>query len=271
MGADPLKSARTKLARANLHKTTARREAGRFFNRCPDPAFRIEPEDDEETSSFAVGAVHRCRLIVGTAPPELPGSFAARFGDAIYNYRCALDHVAWQLVAHGTSWPLARRQTFGVQFPIYSTEAEFAANRNRRLPGVDRAAIDFIEARHHYTRGNATNDALLGIANLSNDDKHRELHVFLSLFKTLETHVTFTRCRPLSWDNPPRRPALKEGAVLAHFSYVITGQDPEMKMELRPQAQIVIEDGRDFSEMLEGIAREVREILDAPEILAAVT
>lgn len=271
MGADPLQSARTKLARANLHKAVARRETRRFFNRCPDPAFRIEPEGDEDASSLAVGAVHRCRLVVEADLPDLPGSFAARFGDAIYNYRCALDHVAWQLVGHGSSWPLARRETFGVQFPIYSTDTDFAANRERRLPGADKAAVDFIEARHQYARGNATNDALLGLASLSNDDKHRELHVFLALFKTLETHVTFTRCRPLSWENPARRPALKAGAELARFSYRITEQDPEMKMELRPQAQIVIEDGRDFSEMLEGIAREVREILDAPEILAALT
>jgi hypothetical protein len=267
---DPLGSAKVKLARANLHKGIAGREAGRFFNRHTAPTFRVEPEGDERPP-YAIGAVVACRMVVDTAPPDLPASFAARFGDAIHNYRCALDHVAWQLVLHGSRRPLPEKERFWVQFPIYETEAGFRSNVARRLPGVDSAAVRFIKARHRYVRGNATNDALLGLARLSNDDKHRDLHIFLNLFGTLESHVTFTHAEPVSWENPPIRPAIQPGAVVTHFSYRITGSDPKVKMNLQPTAQVVIEDGRDFSEMLEGIRREVTEILNAPQILAAVT
>jgi hypothetical protein len=38
---DPLQSARTKLARANLHKATANRETVRFFDRQPAPTFEV--------------------------------------------------------------------------------------------------------------------------------------------------------------------------------------------------------------------------------------
>jgi len=217
-----------------------------------------------------IGAVNRARLVVVTAPPELPASFAARFGDAIYNYRCVLDHVAWQLVCHGSRWPLTDNEARSVQFPIYDTDTAFQSNIARRLPGANPDAIGFIKARHKYAGGDATNNALVGLASLSNDDKHRELHIVATIFKTLETNVTFTDTRPVSWDNPPVRPALKPGAVLTHFSYEVTGINPKVKMNLKPQVQIVIEDGRDFSEMLEGIRGEVTEILNAPEILAAV-
>jgi hypothetical protein len=266
---DNLRSARTKLARANLHTGIAKREAARFFDRHPQPTFKIEPEGDMGT--VGLGTVVSARLIVGSAPPDLPPSFAARFGDAIHNYRSVLDHIAWQLVRHGGSWPLKDKWAeSAVQFPIYNTSTGFIDMKDRRLPGVCADVVDFIQARHKYVGGNATNYALLGLANLTNDDKHRSLHLFASIFKTLQSEVTFTRCLPLVFRNPEVRPALKEGAVLAHFSYRVTGSNPEVTMNLTPVVQIVIEDGRDFSEMLEGIKREVTEILDAPEILAAV-
>ena len=63
---------------------------------------------------------------------------------------------------------------------------------------------------------------------------------------------------------------MKKDAVITQFSYRVTSADLAVKMEVRPQVQIVIEDGRDFSELLEGIAVEVAEILYAPEIIASV-
>ena len=260
------------MARANLHKGIAKREAGRFFNRQSHPTFRIDPEGDQQPSAH-IGAINRCLLVAHSAPPDLPASFAARFGDAIHNYRCALDHVAWQLVLHGARWPLPDERTERqVQFPIYDTAASFRKEKGRRLPGVERSAVNFIEARHNYVRGKATNDALMALADLSNNDKHRTLHLFASVFRTLKSEVTFERCEPLSWENPTGKlPPLKAGTVLARFSYRVIGLDHKVGMNLTPQVQIVIEDGRDFSEMLEGIAVEVRQILTAAEIVAAVT
>jgi hypothetical protein len=267
--ADPLHSARTKLERANNHARVARSEARRFFNRHPDPTFRVYPEGDKP---LVIGSIHPCRLVLTSDTPELPVSFSARFGDAIYNYRCVLDHISWQLVRHGASWPLKDDRAENlVQFPIYDRLVSFDKNFSRRLPGVSKTATDYIRGRHKYARGKATNKALLGLARLVNDDKHRELLFFLSLFKSLEANVEFIRCLPVTWDNPTRRPALKNGAVVTRFSVEITGQDPKMKMNLRPEAQIVDKHGRDFSEMLEGIRGEVTEILNAPEILAAVS
>jgi hypothetical protein len=265
-----LQSAETKLRRADLHKRTARREAVRFFNRHPGPTFDVEPEGDE-APSYEIGSTVRGRIVLLSAPPELPATFSARFGDAIYNYRCVLDHIAWQLVNHGLRWPLPKRDRTAVQFPIYSTEEAFEDKRDSRLPGIDRDALRFIKARHMYERGKATNNALLTLAGLSNDDKHREIRFFLSALRGLQSNVTYTRCVPVAWENPARRPRLEAGAVVAHFSYRVIAANPKVKMDLKPQAQIVDEDWRDFSEMLEGIRAEVAQILYAPQITAAIS
>lgn len=265
-----LKSAHVKLQRANLHKRIAKREAVRLFNGHPNPTFRIDPQGDQD---LTVGAINRANIVYDGEGIEIPDSFAARFGDAIHNYRCVLDHIAWQLVCHGRSWPLPSEWAENqVQFPIYNTKRVFDNNvRTRRLVGVDNAAVSYIKTRHGYVRGQATNNGLLAISALSNNDKHRTLHVFLNFFRTLETDITIEGAVPVTWENPPVRPEVKKDAVVTCFSYRVLDADFKMHMNLRPEVQIVIEDGRDFSEILEGITVEVTEILYAPEIIAAVS
>ena len=90
---DPLDSARLKLKRANLHADTAKRETGRFFKRYPDASFGVELEG--EPPRMRVGERFWVRIVVAKGLPDLPDSYAARFGDAIHNYRCVLDHEGW--------------------------------------------------------------------------------------------------------------------------------------------------------------------------------
>jgi hypothetical protein len=247
------------------------REARRFFRAQPDPTFRIHP--DRDLRNVVVGEIFQFALVVLKGYPDPPISFSTRFGDALHNYRSALDHIAWQLVCHGSTPPgplLDDRAQTNVQFPIYDTEVAFRNAVRARLPGADKTAIGFIETRHKYVGGQTTNDALQALASLSNDDKHRTLHIVTGIFETLENNVTATRCIPLRYENPPERPAVKDGAVVALAYFQVTGENPEIEMHLKPTIQIALEDGRDFTEILEVIDAEVTEILNAPEILAAV-
>src|SRR5207244_3789766 len=98
-------------------------------------------------------------------------------GDALYNMRCALDHVAWYLVKVGAD-PNPKRPT-DVQFPIYDTPQEFHNNVGRLLPGVDKATIQFIESRQKYMGWKAPHYPLSTLKKLSNDDKHRTLHTIV--------------------------------------------------------------------------------------------
>lgn len=267
MADDPLLSARTKLERANVHTRTARREIRRFFDGHTNAAFEVQPEGDQ---SQAVGSIFGGRLVLTTDVPDLPGSFAARFGDVIQNCRSALDHAAWRLVSDRVRSSLSERERNRIQFPIYDTRDGFRKNRARRLPGVSHSVTDYIEKRHAYKGGEATNQALISLARLSNDDKHRTLHIHIARFRTVQAHVTYVRCEPLTWENPPARPSLKKGAVVTHFTTRVLGPDPEMRMEIQPTVEIAIEDLGEVTTILEGIRREVREILEAPEILAGV-
>ena len=269
--ADPIESARIKLARANLHAGVARREARRFFNRHPEPTFRIDPHGEQ--GDLTAGSVFGCKIVVARGWPDLPTSFAARFGDAIQNYRAALDHVAWRLVSQGLTPPdtLTERQQARVQFPIYTEEKSFRDNIRTRLPGVDSTVGDFIKARHKYAGGQATNDGLRSIPTLSNDDKHRALTIIWSAFLTAQNNVTLTNCELVSYLNPPTRPAVKDDAVVALMECRVTRPNPRVSMKFRPSIEIIVEDRGGFGYVLDDIRREVAEILDAPEILAAVS
>lgn len=268
---DAFRSARIKLERANLHSGIARREARRFFNRHPEPTFGIDPEG--KPSDLQIGSIFGCKVVVRKGWPDLPDSFSARFGDAIHNYRCVLDHIAWQLVSHGLTPPAtlsegARRL---IQFPIHGAEKAFDENVARRLPGVDRTPVDFIKSRHKYVGGQATNDPVLALVAISNDDKHRTLPVIASAILNVHSQMTFARCEPVSVLNPPTRPAVKDGAVVTLLECRVTGLNPKVSVKFNPTFHIAHEDGAGFGDVLDEIRREAVEILDAPEILAAVS
>jgi hypothetical protein len=268
---DALQSARTKLARANLHAGTAKREATRFIDKHPSPPVEIKLKT--ELQAIPIGALVDFDIVFGEGPafPDLPDSFSARFGDAIQNYRSALDHLAWQLVKHGTN-PNPKNPT-AVQFPIYANEGDFHSQLATRLPGVDRGPggpCKFIESRHRYEAGKARNDVLLQLMRLSNDDKHRSLHAMVTALGRGHHQITFTDCRHTSFRDPPEPPRLKPGAVIAHLTIVITGANPEMEVEPNLSAYVALEGWANAMDILIDTRREVTEILNAPEILRAL-
>jgi hypothetical protein len=159
-----------------------------------------------------------------------------------------------------------------VQFPIYNTAKRFDNGVAGRLPGVATPVTDYIRQRYQFDAGgNPANGALVGLADLSNEDKHRSLHASAGVFKNLRSNVQFTRCAPLMWANPPGRPGLKQGTEVARFEVLVTAPNPEMKMQVAPTVQVIVEGWADMSELIEGLRTEVREILNAPEITTAVS
>jgi hypothetical protein len=259
-----LESARLKLKRANLHANVAEREAIRFFDTHGGASTTIEAETDTDVP---VGGTLNLRLIVNQGMPPLPDSYSARFGDAIHNYRCVLDHIAWQLVLHG-SLPRPSRPDL-VQFPIASTLSGFNEQRERRLPGVRYLGgpAEFIQARHRYQRGKATNQTLLSLAKLSNDDKHRSLHLAVSAIAQAHHIGKFTQCRPIGFRSPAGPPPrLEAGTVMAYFTIEVTGPDAQVEMDHDLAAYVALEDGSNLMDVLHETCREITEILYAPEI-----
>lgn len=269
--ADALHSARTKLKRASLHTGTAEREARRFLQAHPAPTVTIEIKAEKKT--IPLGGTVDADLVIERGLPDLPDSFAARFGDAIYNYRCVLDHIAWQLYKHGKTPNLGADSERAIQFPIYAKKSRFRTELATRLPGVDTrrgGPCEFIERCHRYKGGKARNRLLLGLARLSNDDKHRALHVMASKAWDAKHEITFTDCRHTAFINPPRAPELKPGAVVAHMTLVLTGRNPKVQVIPEFSGYVAVEDWGNAIDILREIRREIREIINAPEILAAV-
>jgi hypothetical protein len=232
----------------------------------PTPTVRFEQKHDLEV--IPIGTNVLLDIVVDQGFPTMPESFSARFGDAIHNYRCVLDHIAWQLVLHGSD-PTPKRPNL-VQFPIRDEEAQFGGDLGMRLPGVGRGPTDFIKARHRYQGGKATNEALLRLADLSNDDKHRSLHTVVTAVAQANHQVTFTHCRPISLLSPPEPPKLEPGAVIGHLTIVVTGLDPKVEVVPQLSAYVALEGWSDISDVLTETRTEVTEIINAPQIISAL-
>jgi hypothetical protein len=109
-------------------------------------------------------------------------------GEFIHNVRSALDNLVWQLVKLGTDTNPARPKR--IEFPLYDTEAEFWADRDRRMPGVWHPDRTILERHQPYHGGNTTmGHPLRLLDHLWNQDKHR---VVLPIVMRTAEHETQT-------------------------------------------------------------------------------
>jgi hypothetical protein len=200
--------------------------------------------------------------------PELPGSYSARFGDAIHNYRCVLDHIAWQLVKHGTDPDPS--QPASVQFPIYRSKGAFESNIDRRLPGVADIPRAFIKKRQDDAGWDNPESPLQLLAGLSNDDKHRSLKLFVAGVAKFTISYETRDCEVVKGLAPIRMPSLQRGVVVVALDVLYTGPNPELKANVDMTPGVAVEDAGEVGSTLTAIRQEVTEILHAPEITGAL-
>ena len=99
-------------------------------------------------------------------PPEIP----AIAGDVIHNLRCALDHLAFQLVSVGVSLGESPPSKWDdIQFPIAHSADIYEGRKRRRVQGMTRQAVEAIDALKPYKGGN---EPLWLLHKLDNTDKH---------------------------------------------------------------------------------------------------
>jgi hypothetical protein len=91
-------------------------------------------------------------------------------GDFLFNLRCSLDHLIWQLTILNGATPGTKHQ-----FPISKSRDKFdEAIKGKRLAGLSAVAIDEIERWQPYYAGN---EALARLNMLHNADKHHKVHL----------------------------------------------------------------------------------------------
>lgn len=109
--------------------------------------------------------------------PEIPDAVAVVLGEAVYNFRAALDYAVGQVSLKQTP-ALPNGRPRRNQFPIEGTPTGFSARRHTFLAGVGDGVASYIEGLQPYSNCDWTRR----LADLSNLDKHNELVDVLQAF-----------------------------------------------------------------------------------------
>lgn len=247
MPADPFRSSWEKLDRAERHFQDLWQRIDAFVERMTS--------EGRLMFSFEQQYRPRSRCIVYTLTEVEPTEveWGIILGDVLHNLRCALDHMAWQLVRAGTKPPdkLTPRERRAVMFPIYKSRVEFNAavkptNPKKRpscLPGVSRTQIAFIRGLQPYKAGNRRADfhPFSVLQKFSNADKHRILQ--LAFFRPYDPEFVLGQAR----DFIPGRSKIPKviwpepGSEILRVYGRRTGPDPRLEVRIGSSAEVAIE------------------------------
>jgi len=152
-----LESVNLKLGRAREHRKAIDKELGDLRKH---QAYPVLPEIDPETRE----QIWR----MDGEPPPPPDRIAVLIGDCLYNFRCALDHLAWEL---------STKPDNRTMFPIFHDPGSFS-NSFWRLHHMSTDVLAMLVATQPcYGRNPHRNRMLSALESLTNVDKHRHLHV----------------------------------------------------------------------------------------------
>jgi hypothetical protein len=116
---------------------------------------------------------------VGQLPPIDQSGFGLLIvGDALTNFRAALDHLAWTIVrCRGADLgKLSHDQRRRISYPFAPNAGRLAASMREHLPGIrPRSPLGLIAGRYQPFRRSLVGKALRGLRDLMNRDKHRLL------------------------------------------------------------------------------------------------
>jgi hypothetical protein len=178
--ADPLTSAFAKLERAKAHSEALRadiHEVGQG-NRYRIP---VTFEKDADTGGG--------RLVIGEVPAH-PAKWGLMLGDAIHNYRCALDHAWWELAIRQLGRQPTEKEARAIQFPINKPTSAWAPGNYVKWVGkaATKVARDAQPDRGLDAKELHPFEAL---RRLSNEDKHRFVHPTVNVYHAMEFEIRF--------------------------------------------------------------------------------
>lgn len=187
---------------------------------------------------------HAFAVVVETIP-LLPPDWGLRLGDIAFNYRSALDHLAWAVVSQGKKPPaiLGEKKSRGIVFPVSDDNRAFNARVPDCLPGVKRTDIAVVRRFQPYSRGQrrVPLHPLSILARLNNHDKHRQIQPVLALPMVGDFKLAQSRDCDFGKARRSRREALDVGAEVGIIPVRKTGAQPELEVEVRLTAQICLD------------------------------
>ena len=120
------------------------------------------------------------RWVVETDQPDLGVELSLEIGEAIYQFRSALDHLVWQLVIANGKRP--RKEN---AFPVTDAVGWETGRTQQRLKGVHRDAQALIRSEQPGLGRNPHRAQLLvWLDDLWNVDKHRHIYTTVSSTNT---------------------------------------------------------------------------------------
>jgi hypothetical protein len=156
-----------KLRRAHMHREDFERRVERFVH---SDAYRPVRQDDVEAGK------RRWIIKISKNPPVI--EWGALIGDCLFNFRSALDHLAYDLAVAFSGAPLPPKVEEDSAFPIFWKRAPSTSELDRRVGAIHPDARDLIEQMQPY--GRTDRAALKYLDSLHNFDKHRTLHLLVA-------------------------------------------------------------------------------------------
>jgi hypothetical protein len=200
----------------------------------------------------------RVRLVVAKVP-AIQTDAALIVGDAVQNFRAALDHLAWDLVRIGSQpHPKDPRQIY---FPMAKNAESFGQMLSQRLPGVPKSHWTIARRYQPYRSGERAK-AMRWLRHLSDVDKHRVMtplamnasHVNMTItsdWPLVDCAYTLVRPKPL-----------KVGTELAQAVLRRVGAgNPQVNVQGNLPIYPALSYRRPLGEVLSAIARTVRDVL----------
>jgi hypothetical protein len=205
-----------------------------------------------------------------------PLDFSVRAGNIVHCCRSALDYLVSDLAILNGNEPGEGPE--GNQFPILSERPtsrkgnpiDFATKTSGSLQGLRKGHIKMIERLQPFRRNNrikGTDNALELLAQLSNSDKHRVLHVLMiGLQRGKQIEVQLTPGKDVAKVHQVHAimvgPHLKDGAVLACTEILPGGPNPGMNFDALIPCQLLVENGMPLLPALGVIYDSVVSIID---------
>jgi hypothetical protein len=259
----PLTDSWAKLERAKGHVDDLRAEITEAADGKPN-VISLRSEYDGDTQAV----VYFAERI-----PEVRDSWGLLIGDAIHNFRCSLDHLWWQLARKHLGREPTDKEAPAIQFPIFSSPDQWTLP-HRYFRHVESADADLVEDLQPYNgdRGEYDIHPLEALAEISNTDKHRMVHV--TFVRSQDTEVTlpspadYIDCEPVGSRGRTLMDVTEPGVPIEVGDEMIrvfvrpTGPDPNVKLKANLTGYVAFRGDWEVLHSLDKIGEWVVGILD---------
>jgi hypothetical protein len=155
----------SKWRRGNQHLKALKAELDSVYGPNGDPVWTETQFNREHVPQFA-------ELVVGGGVYPLREDCFLMLGDAISNYRAALEYIAQAMVKAGTARGLSTVRRRQIQFPMVNSAKRFEKVVLDQLPGVRPEHLALVQRHQPYRRGKEP-AAIRWLRRLADKDKHR--------------------------------------------------------------------------------------------------